>query len=128
MWSSCRSSGVVARRGLRHERPDASDLGLRPVPTTTAIPEPSATTVAAKTMLSRSGSGASAPQMSAAIFVDRHALAGQGRLIDAQVIGLDDARVGRDRVTGLEEQDVARHQLVSRDHHLAPVPAYERRR
>jgi hypothetical protein len=53
--------------------------------------------------------------MSAAIFVTGM-LAGQGRLIDAQVIGLDDARVGRDRVTGLEEQDVARHQLVSRDH------------
>ncbi len=90
----------------------------RPVPTTTAIPEPSATTVAANTILSRSGNGRVGTADQRRDLHRRHALAGQGRLVDAQVIDLDEPRVGGDRVAGLEEHDVARHQLVSGHHDL----------
>ena len=43
--------------------------------------------------------------------LDRHALAGQRRLVGRQRVRLDQARVGGDDVAGLEQQHVARHDL-----------------
>jgi hypothetical protein len=47
--------------------------------------------------------------------VDRQRLAGQRGLLDPQVDRLEQAQVGRDVVAGLQEDDVARHQLGGRD-------------
>ena len=59
---------------------------------------------------------------------DRHALPGQGRLVDGQMLDVDETRVGRNRVAGLEEHDVARHQLVGGHDVFAAVAKDERRR
>ena len=48
-------------------------------------------------------------------FLDRHGLAGEGRLVDEQVLGGEQAQVGRDHVAGREGDDVARNELLDRD-------------
>lgn len=47
--------------------------------------------------------------------LDRLRLAGQRRLADEEVLGLDDPHVGRDHVPGGERDDVARHELLDRE-------------
>jgi hypothetical protein len=46
---------------------------------------------------------------------DRHALAGQGGLLDLERRGDEQAAVGRDLVARLERDDVAGHELLGRD-------------
>ena len=53
-------------------------------------------------------------------FVGRHGLAGQRRLLGAQVLGLQKPEVGRDLVAGFEGHDVARHELFGRDQAVLP--------
>ena len=53
--------------------------------------------------------------------VHRHALTGERRLVDPEVVGLHDATVGRDAVALLEDDEVARHELVSPDPAQLPV-------
>ena len=53
------------------------------------------------------------------VLVRWHRLAGQRRLLDAQVDGLDQAQVGRYAVARAQAHDVARHQVVGLD--LGPL-------
>ena len=46
----------------------------------------------------------------------RDRLAGERRLLGAQVLCVGEAEIGRHLVAGFEQHDVPRHQLVSRDH------------
>ena len=64
-------------------------------------------------MLARSPRPTS-PAIAATSFDDRQALAGQRRLGRLQRGGLDDPRVGRDRVAFLDEDDVAGHEIGGR--------------
>ena len=45
----------------------------------------------------------------------RHALAGQGSLVDVEIGAFDDPGVRRNLVPGFDQHDVARHDVVSRD-------------
>ena len=49
-------------------------------------------------------------------FVDGDRLAGERRLFRPQVLDVDEAKVRRDLVARFEQHDVARHQLLGRDH------------
>ena len=49
-------------------------------------------------------------------FVRGHGLAGQRRFFRAQVLDLDQPQIGWDLVAGFKEHDVARHELLRRDH------------
>jgi hypothetical protein len=45
----------------------------------------------------------------------RHGLAGERRLLGAQVLGVDQAQIGRNPVAGLEQHDIARRQILGRN-------------
>ena len=55
------------------------------------------------------------PSIGSASFGDRHAFAGQRRFVGLQVGLLDDAGIGRDLVAGLDQHDVAGHDVVGGD-------------
>ena len=54
------------------------------------------------------------------LLVDRQRLPGQRRLIDAQIVALDEAHVGRDDVAEADQDDVARDEFARR--HFPPAP------
>ena len=49
------------------------------------------------------------------ILLRGHGLAGQGRLVDEQVLGFEQAQVRRDHIAGGQPHDIARHQPLDRD-------------
>ena len=55
------------------------------------------------------------------LLLHRERLAGEGRLVDPQVAGIREAHVGRDLVAGLQDDDVAGHQLGGREAHALAV-------
>ena len=59
-------------------------------------------------------------------FVDRDRFAGQGRLLQPQALGADQADVRRNLVAGLQNDKVAGHQSVSRHRRSGPVPDHGR--
>jgi hypothetical protein len=61
-------------------------------------------------------------------FRDRYALAGQRRLVDAEALDLDEARVGGHVVAGLEDEHVARHHGGGGHRRLGAVAANHRER
>ena len=53
--------------------------------------------------------------------IDRDRFARQRRFLDAKVLDLAEAKVGRDLVAGLQQDDVAGNQFFGRDHARFPV-------
>jgi hypothetical protein len=72
-----------------------------------------------KQMFGRSNGVSAMPTWAAATFLQRHRLAGQRRLVDEQVLGRDQSKVGRDHVACRQQDDVARHELL--DRHVSGV-------
>ena len=91
-----------------------------PVAVTTARPRPRVTAVPLKTMFTRSARPAGSDE-GADVLQDRFALAGERRLGHRQRGSLQQPGVGANRVAFRQEQDVARHEVGSRDALLAPV-------
>jgi hypothetical protein len=56
------------------------------------------------------------------LFLDRHGLAGQRRLVDAELRGLEEPQVGRDDRARFQEDEIPRHQLGRGEHPGLPVP------
>ena len=54
------------------------------------------------------------------ILLDRHRLAGERRLVHAQVARAQEAQVGRHLVAGLHQHEVAGDDLGGREPHLLP--------
>lgn len=52
----------------------------------------------------------------------RVALAGQGGLVDVQIVGDKQEGLGRDDVTGAQYHDLARHHILERDLRLDAAP------
>ena len=82
-----------------------------PVAVTTTARVPRVTCVFWNTRLVRSPSTVSASSTLVAFLRHRRALTGQRRLLELQRRGGHDPAIRRDDVTGLEQRDIARHQL-----------------
>ena len=74
----------------------------------------------------RSPSGTSVAGHRVGRLADRQALAGERRLLDLQGRGQDDPSVGGDPVAGLDQHDVAGHQLPGVDLDRLAVPTHPR--
>ena len=64
-------------------------------------------------------------EASVGVLVDRHALAGQGRLGGAETAAPDEPRVCRDMSSRLEDQQIAGNHLGGADPDDVPLPPYE---
>ena len=82
-----------------------------PVPVTIISPRPRVTEVFMNARHSRSPSPTSSPAIGGDVLQHRGALAGEGGLLDLEGGGHEQPAVGRHAVAGLEQHDVARHQL-----------------
>ena len=49
------------------------------------------------------------------MLLGRHRLAGQSGLVDEQVLGFEQAQIGRNHVAGGQPHDIARHERLDRD-------------
>ena len=87
-------------------------------------PWPRVTLVFMKAMSRRSPSGTSCLVDRIDVLLDRDALAGEGALLDLQRRGDDHPAVGRDAVAGIDQHDVAGHDLVGRDLRHLTVPPH----
>ena len=121
-WS-CPCSGVLERGRVAQERGERADLGLHagcghdglgPPTGDDRLHEEAVGTVAD----GRVGGGDPLERLA-----HRERLAGERGLVDLEVVGHDERRVGGDAVPGLQEHDVTRHQCVGRElHHRATAP------
>ena len=94
-----------------------------PVPVTTISPRPRVTDVFMNARQMRSPRPTSSPGMGARSLSTGRALAGEGGLLDLEGRGHQQPAVGGHPVAGLEEHDVARHELGGVDldgHPVAP--------
>jgi hypothetical protein len=98
-----------------------------PVCTMSAVAVPLITLVPMKSRFSRSSTPASWSPRSLDELLDRHRFARQRGLADEQVLGGEQARIGRDHVAGRERDHVARHEVAHRhlDAHRARVRGVE---
>ena len=108
--------GLGRRAG--QARDDIAEGGARPVATTTRVAVPLTTEVPSRTTLGASASERRRRGAVGCLLLGRQRLAGQRRLLHVQVARLEQARIGRDEIAGAEPDDIARHQLTSRQ--LAP--------
>ena len=92
-----------------------------PVAVRTACAAPLTTLVPKNTNASRSPSDGRVTSPSLRDLERRSGLAGQGRLVDVEVVGLDEPSVRRDDVAGVEDDEVAAHEIVHRDVLLGAV-------
>ena len=111
IWRSSGVSSALTAAIIWLMRPNSVSA---PVATTTPVPRPEATSVPEKAMPSRSPTVAFSDTGVRGL-VDGDRLAGERRLFRPQVLHVDQAKVRRDLVAGLEQHDVARDQLVRWD-------------
>jgi hypothetical protein len=114
-------SGVSVSISVRIDSAMAPSAVPMAVATTYPRPRPLATTVAMKAMLRAIGQGGIGLVERLGRLGDRQRLAGEQRLVDPQRRRREQAQIGRDADTGLEQHDVAAHQFAALDLPLAPV-------
>ncbi len=95
----------------------------RPVAATTPVPLPRVTEVPLNSIEVRSRDAGIGRDRRRRL-VDRDRLAGERRLVGAEMGGLDQPQVGRDGIAAFHQHDVARHQLVGRDQAGVTVAAH----
>ena len=108
-WSGVGSLSVLSSRPAM--RPTSVAI---PVATTTARPRPYVATVPAYSMFCRSPSPTS-ESIGPKFLCHRHAFAGQRCLVGLEIGALDDAGIGWDPVSRLEQDDVAGYDVSGRD-------------
>ncbi len=95
-----------------------------PVAVTISSPRPRVTAVFMYAMQVRSPSGTSSPGTGVGRLADRQALTGQRGLLDLERGGDADPAVGGHPVAGLDQHDVAGHELLGVDLDRLAVAAY----
>ncbi len=86
-----------------------------PVSTTTPQPIPLTTALPMKQMFGRSKGDLGRAVMGVGELLDRHGLAGEGRLVDEQIFRRDQPQIGGDHVARRQQDDIAGHDLLDSD-------------
>ena len=112
--------------GRRHERADATDLGPGPGahhhPEAVALGHDRPGVGHGQTL----GQGRVLPTSAARPLGDGKALAGERRLVHAEIVADEEADVRGHLVARLQGDDIARHERFGAHDRIDPVPAHER--